>query len=119
MMAILQRPVDVNPSPDDRRNCPARLRSSALCHASARRRRQLDDVVDQILSGRGGRLRASDLAVAVLSRNERFDPHNGPIGRIEIGRLRRDLEPYDAADDLADTIRITGTSDHRPPRSRA
>ena len=118
MVAILQRPVDVSPSPDGIRNCLARLLSSASFHASARRRRQLDDVVDQTLSGRGGRLKASDLAVAVLSRNERFDPHDGPIVRIEIGRLRRDLEPYDAADDLADTIRITGTSD-RPPRSGA
>ena len=70
MTAILQRPVDVSPSPDGIRNCLARLLSSASFHASARRRRLLEDVVDQTLSGRGGRLKASDLAVAVLSRNE-------------------------------------------------
>ena len=61
------------------------------------------------------RLKAYDLAVAVLGRDERFDPQNDPIVRIEVGRLRRDLEHYYADAGSGDPIRIAIPKGHYVP----
>src|SRR5688572_221410 len=92
MSPVAQARDDGQPSPEEIRACLARLLGSAAFHASERRRRLLAYVVEQTLAGRAGRLKAFDLAVSVLGRDERFDAQNDPIVRIEIGRLRRDLE---------------------------
>jgi hypothetical protein len=85
----------------------ARLLANPAFPASARRRKLLAYMVEQSLAGRASRLKAYDLALSVLGRDERFDPQTDPIVRIEVGRLRRDLEHYYVAADRADPIRIT------------
>lgn len=74
--------------------------------ASPRRKRLLAYLVEQTLAGRAARLKAFDIAVAVLGRDERFDPQQDPIVRLEVRRLRRDLEHYYLTAGAADPIRI-------------
>lgn len=92
-----------------------RLLDSAEFHASARRRKLLAYVVDRTLTGQAERLKAFDIALAVLGRDERFDPHNDPIVRIEVGRLRRDLDHYYLTDGRDDPIRISIPKGHYVP----
>ena len=94
MTAKLRPQDDGEPSPPTIRAYLTRLLDSPAFPASARRRRLLEYVVEQTLDDRANRLKAFDLAVAVLGRDERFDPQNDPIVRIEVGRLRRDLDHY-------------------------
>ena len=75
-------------------------------------------MVEQTLAGRGDRLKAYDLAVAVLGRDDGFDPQNDPIVRIEFARLRRDLEHYYLTDGRDDPIRITIPKGHYVPGVR-
>ena len=56
-----------------------------------RRRKILSYIVGQALGGRSDRLKGFDIAVAVLGRDEHFDPQTDPIVRIEVGKLRGDL----------------------------
>lgn len=74
--------------------------------ASARNRRFLAYVVDETLGGRGGRIKAYNIALAAFDRDESFDPLTDPIVRIEAGRLRRSLEHYYLTAGKADRIRI-------------
>jgi hypothetical protein len=106
---------DAQRSPDEIRAYLARLLGTAAFQASPRRRKLLAYVVDQTLAGQGDRLEAFDLALSVLGRDERFDPQNDPIVRIEVGRLRRDLEHYYEADGRDDPIRITIPRGHYVP----
>ena len=85
-------------------------------------------MVEQTLAGRGDRLKAYELAVAVLERDASFNPQSDPIIRIEMAHLRRDLEHYYLTDGRADPIRITIPKGHyvpafevreRPPGSMA
>jgi hypothetical protein len=115
MSPVAQARDDGRPSPEEIRACLARLLGSAAFHASDRRRRLLAYAVEQTLAGRAGRLKAFDLAVAVLGRDERFDPAGDPIVRIEVGRLRRDLDHYYEADGREDSIRITIPKGHYVP----
>ena len=54
----------------------------------------LSYVVDEALAGRGDRIKAYSIAVAVFGRPADFDALNDPAVRIEAGRLRRGLERY-------------------------
>ena len=45
----------------------------------------------------------------------RFDPQDDPIVRIEVGRLRRDLDHYYLTDGRDDPIRITIPKGHYVP----
>ena len=103
------------PPAEDVRAQLARLLASHAFPASARRRKLLEYVVEQTLAGRGDRLKAYDLAVSVLGRDASFDPQGDPIVRIEVGRLRRDLEHYYLTDGRADPIRITIPKGHYVP----
>src|SRR4051812_2142879 len=94
-MKTQRRSDDVaRPSSEDVRRCLERLLGSAAFKATPQRRRLLEYVVEQTLAGRDDRLKAFELAVVVLGRNDRFDPQTDPIVRIEMGRLRRELEHY-------------------------
>ena len=74
--------------------------------ASPRRRKLLTYLVEQTLAGRAERLKAFDIAVAVLGRDERFDPKEDPIVRMEARRLRHDLEEYYQTAGAHDRVRI-------------
>ena len=106
---------DGQPSPDDIRAYLARLLASSGFAASPRRRKLLEYVVEQTLAGRAERLKAYDLALLVLGRDERFDPQIDPIVRIEAGRLRRDLDHYYETAGKDDPIRISIPKGHYVP----
>jgi hypothetical protein len=86
----------------------ARLLASGAFPATARGRELLGYVVEQMLAGRGEQLKAYNLAVSVLGRDSDFDAQSDPIVRIEMRRLRRDLEHYYLGEEgRAEPIRIT------------
>lgn len=62
--------------------------------ASDRTRRFLRFVVEEMLAGRGPRLKGYTIAVEVFGRPTSFDASLDPIVRIQAGRLRRALEHY-------------------------
>ena len=115
MTANPQLQDDARPSREEVRAYLAHLLGASAFPASARRRRLLEYVVEQTLAGRAERLKAFDLAIAVLGRDKRFDPQNNPIVRIEVRRLRRDLEHYYPTDGRDDPIRITIPKGHYVP----
>ncbi|MDQ6437210.1 hypothetical protein RB623_24415 [Mesorhizobium sp. LHD-90] len=80
---------------------------SADFDATARGRRFLGHVVEETLSGRGGRIKAYSIAVEVFGRDASFDPQTDPIVRIEAGHLRRSLERYYLTAGRSDPILIT------------
>src|SRR3954465_6223350 len=97
---------DAGPSYDAVRPYLARLLGSAAFKATPQRRKLLEYAVGHSLAGRHDRLKAFELGVVVLGRNERFDPQTNPIVRIEMGRLRRELEHYYETAGHDDPIRI-------------
>jgi adenylate cyclase len=96
-----------SPSPDKIREYLERLLGTDAFKATPQRRKLLEYVVEQTLAGRANRLKAYELALVVLGRNERFDSQNDPIVRIEMGRLRRDLDNYYLHEGHADPVRIS------------
>lgn len=115
-MTASQRLEDsAGPTADAIRRYMDQLLGAAGFQASPRRQKLLHYVVEQTLLGRASRLKAFDLAVAVLGRDERFDPQSDPIVRIEMGRLRRDLDHYYEAAGAADPIRISIPKGHYVP----
>jgi tetratricopeptide (TPR) repeat protein len=51
-------------------------------------------VVQETLSGRGGRLKAYTIATVILNRDSDFDPKNSSVVRVQATRLRQLLENY-------------------------
>lgn len=80
--------------------------SNPQFEASPRRKKLLAYLVEQTLSGQSDRLKAFNIAVAVLGRSDGFDPQQDPIVRLEAQRLRRDLEHYYLTAGKLDAIRI-------------
>ncbi len=55
-------------------------------------RRLLEYLVDQTLSGNGERLKAYQIAVEGLGRDDSFDPQSDSYPRVQVGRLRKMLD---------------------------
>ena len=92
-----------------------RILSSDPFHQAQRRQRFLEYIVNEVLAGRGERLKGYNIAQAVYDRTETFDSHIDPVVRMEAGRLRDRLREYYDGDGQADPIRISlpkGTSRH-------
>jgi TolB-like protein len=89
------------------RDAIERILASAGFTTSERRRALLRYVVEQALAGRQDRLSAPAIAVAVLGRRADFDPQTDPIVRLEISRLRRDLDQYYREAGQDDPVRVT------------
>ena len=68
-----------------------RILNSGPFHQSQRRQRFLEYLVNETLAGRGGRLKAYNVALEVFDRPETFDPITDPLVRIEAARLRDKL----------------------------
>jgi TolB-like protein len=83
-----------------------RILNSGPFHQSQRRRRFLEYLVNETLAGRGERLKAYNVALAVFDRPETFDPVTDPLVRIEAARLREKLREYYGTDGQGDPIRI-------------
>ena len=93
-MSAQSLPGSPRPSAEDVRAHVARLLASRAFPASGRPAKLLGYLVEQTLAGRGDRVKAYDLAVSVLGRDASFDPQVDPIVRVEVGRLRRELDHY-------------------------
>src|SRR3954471_2527892 len=85
----------------------ARVVASGSFRASARRKRLLGFLVEETTAGRADRLKPYAIAVDALGCDETFDPQTDPMVRLEVGRLRRDLEHYYLTDGRDDSLRIT------------
>lgn len=85
----------------------ARINSSADFAGSPRNRRVLEYLVLGRLEGRDDELKAYHIATRVYGRPESFDPLRDPIVRIEISRLRRDLEMYYLKSGARNPLRIS------------
>lgn len=82
---------------------PEFLRSPVL-------RRLLEYLVDQTLSGNGERLKAYQIAVEGLGRDDSFDPQSDSYPRVQVGRLRKMLDLHYAAltpEQARNRLRIT------------
>jgi adenylate cyclase len=84
----------------------ARIVASSEFDASERNRRFLTFAVEEVLAGRGDRIKAYTVATTVFGRSVDFDPQVDSIVRIEAGRLRRSLERYYLTAGTRDRIRI-------------
>ncbi len=89
--------------------------ASAGFRGSARRRALLGYIVEHGLAGRTDGLRAYAIAVHVFGRDDSFDPQIDPIVRMEVGRLRRDLEHYYLTAGRDDPLRIGIPKGHYAP----
>ena len=83
-----------------------RILNSGPFHQSQRRQRFLEYLVNEALAGRGGRLKAYNVALEVFERPETFDPITDPLVRIEAARLRDKLREYYGTDGQSDPIHI-------------
>ena len=84
-----------------------RILDSKKFGASDRNRRFLRFVVEEMLAGRGDRIKAYSIATTVFERDDSFDPQSDPIVRIEASRLRRSLDRYYWTAGRTDPILIT------------
>lgn len=84
-----------------------RITSSADFKASPRNRRVLEYLVQQLLEGRHGEIKAYHIATRVYGRPATFDPIKDPIVRIEMAKLRRDLEVYYLKSGAGNPMRIS------------
>ncbi|MGO4407717.1 hypothetical protein AB4Z10_26085 [Bosea sp. RAF48] len=82
------------PGTDSVRSQLTRIIGSADFDAPGRVKAFFQFIVDETLAGRGSRLKAFTIAVAVFGRSQSFDAMNDPVVRIEAARLRRALERY-------------------------
>lgn len=61
---------------------------------------------EEVLAGRGDRLKAFSIAREVYGRDESFDPRSDTIVRVDAGRLRHRLAAYYASEGQRDPVRI-------------
>jgi len=84
-----------------------RILASEDFRASERNRRVLQFIVDCMLEGREAEISAFNIATRVYGRGDDFDPVRDPIVRIEMARLRRDLEMYYLKSGARNLLRVT------------
>ncbi|WP_373487013.1 tetratricopeptide repeat protein [Blastomonas sp.] len=75
----------------------AHIAQSAAFKRSPVLRRLLDYLVSRTLSGEGDRLKAYQIAVDGLGRDESFDPQSDSYPRVQVGRLRKMLDLHYAS----------------------
>lgn len=83
-----------------------RVLASIHFEASDRNRRFLEYVVEETLAGRGGRIKAYNIATEVFGRDVDFDPQLDPVVRMEARRLRGSLERFYLTDGKSSSIMI-------------
>lgn len=85
----------------------ARVLASPDFKRSERLSKFLQFIVEELLAGRGERLKAYTIALAVFDRPPSFDPQSDPLVRIEATRLRRTLERYYLTEGKDDALVIS------------
>lgn len=102
----------------------ARVLDSTLFSQAQRQSRLLRYIVEESLSGRGGRLSQFSIAIDVFDRGADFDPTTDSAVRVEVGRLRAKLrEYYEQFPDEAVVLRLPKgryvadivVTEHAPP----
>ena len=93
------------PGEEETRAQLQRILTSAQFPGSGRSGAFLSYVVEEVLAGRGNRIKGYAVAVEVFKRDEAFT-QDDPVVRIEAGRLRRSLERYYLTAGQSDPIRI-------------
>ncbi len=83
-----------------------RITQSGPFLQSRRRQRFLEYIVNEVLAGRGERIKGYSVALEVFDRPESFDPIVDPIVRIEAVRLREKLREYYEAVGRSDPVVI-------------
>jgi DNA-binding response OmpR family regulator len=71
-----------------------------------RMRGLLQFIVEETLDGHASTLKAFTIAVEVFQRDERFDPQQDPLIRVQAGNLRKRLEQYYLTDGRQDKVII-------------
>lgn len=71
-----------------------------------RMRSLLKFIVEETLDGQASTLKAFTIAVEVFQRDERFDPQQDPLIRVQAGNLRKRLEQYYLTEGRHDNIVI-------------
>ena len=104
--SIRVTPEDSIPAEEEVRLELQKMLASKDFDSSSRNRRFLTFVVEETLAGRGNRIKAYNVALAVFDRSSDFDPLTDPIVRIEASRLRRSIEHYYLTGGLADRVCI-------------
>lgn len=94
-------------SPEEIQRELARLIESKDFPASERNRRVLQYIVRCGLEGREAEITAHAIATRVYGRPEAFNSLRDPIVRIEMARLRRDLELYYLKSGAASPLRLS------------
>ncbi|AUW42669.1 hypothetical protein CUJ84_Chr002311 [Rhizobium leguminosarum] len=102
LSATLDRPP---PGRDDIRAQLERMALSADFPNAGRTRAFLNYVVEEVLAGRGDRIKGYSIALEIFKRNEGFT-QDDPVVRIEAARLRRVLERYYLVAGQNDPVRI-------------
>src|SRR5438309_7225429 len=93
-------------TPDEIRAALQRMTGSDVFSRSPQLGAFLRFVVEAVLQGKAGRIKAYTIGIEVLRRDTKFDPQLDPIVRVEATRLRRAIERYYAGPGAADDIVI-------------
>src|SRR5476649_2548637 len=93
-------------APDEIRAALQRMIGSDVFSRSPQLGAFLRFVVEAVLHGNAGRIKAYTIGVEVLRRDAKFDPQLDPIVRVEATRLRRALERYYAGRGATDPVII-------------
>ncbi|MBP2237010.1 TolB-like protein/Flp pilus assembly protein TadD [Sinorhizobium kostiense] len=84
-----------------------RILASPEFDVPERARRFLTYIVNEVIAGRGDRIKAYSIALEVFGRDASFDGQTDPVVRIEAGRIRRSLERYYLTAGRNDPVAIT------------
>lgn len=96
----------------------ARILESAEFGRAKRVGEFLRFTVEEVLAGRGDRLKAFSIAREVYGRDETFDPRTDTIVRVEAGRLRHRLTAYYESEGRHDRVLIEVPKGRYKPRFR-
>jgi len=83
-----------------------RILTSKVFLMAKRMRSLLTFIVNETLDGQASTLKAFTIAVEVFQRDERFDPQQDPLIRVQAGNLRKRLQQYYLTEGKQDTIMI-------------
>lgn len=95
------------PPPEHVRHELERILGSPKFKSTARRRKLLKYLVEEMLAGRDHELKGYTIATLVFGRDESFDPQTDPVVRLEARRLRHDLDSYYVSAGRGNPLRIS------------
>ena len=106
MAEAIDSASELAPAPDEIRAALDHILFSEVFRRSPQLGAFLRFVTEEVLHGKGDRIKAYTIGVEVLRRDANFDPQIDPIVRVEATRLRRAIERYYAGPGQDDAIII-------------